>query len=499
MDEIFYHVFQRSFFDSNGDYHGDLKGLESKLDYIQDLGITSILLLPLYESSFYHNYFANDFRKIDPRYGTLDDYFSLIDRVHERGMKLYLDMEVQYVAEDHIWFKESFENPSSPYGQHIIYNGPNNTDPESIIFDLKEIHSYNGEVKKVACLNLFNPATQDLIFEEFKYWMDPFEDASLRSGIDGFRLDHMMDDLDDKGRLTQVYSRFWRPIIQKAKSINDKVKFIGEQANWDSHGNLAFLEADVDYMFAFPLKFAISEQDVQRIESTQLEGIERTPDGKSQVIVIENHDTTRYATTVGNNPGLLRIGAVLNILLKGLPAIYYGQELGMEGAGGFQSYGKSDGNDIPRREAFPWEALTDSFGAALWYKGTGPWWDDSTLGDRNGISVEEQLNDPGSLLNFYKKLIALRKRYKAFQVGGISFLPKQSGKTIAFIRNWEEEVLLIQVNFSNEEQGYLFLDFEWEEDLLTYPFDMNTDKFPPFGIRVSKVSKTNELRGQFTT
>ncbi len=111
--EIFYHVFQRSFFDSNGDKHGDLKGLEMKLDYIQDMGFTSIIILPMYDSPYYHNYFANDFRKIDPHYGTFNDYLSLVKAIHERGMKLYLDMEVHYITEDHEWFIQSFGNHDS--------------------------------------------------------------------------------------------------------------------------------------------------------------------------------------------------------------------------------------------------------------------------------------------------------------------------------------------------------------------------------------------------
>src|SRR5688500_4463800 len=89
--EVIYHVFQRSFHDSNGDSHGDLKGIKQKLGYLQDLGVTSILLTPLYQSAFYHNYFATDFEKIDPRYGTMEDYFDLVREVHKRGMKIYQD------------------------------------------------------------------------------------------------------------------------------------------------------------------------------------------------------------------------------------------------------------------------------------------------------------------------------------------------------------------------------------------------------------------------
>ena len=92
-------LYKGVFYDSDGDLHGDLKGLETKLDYLQDLGVTSILLLPLYESDYYHNYFPNDFEKIDPRFGSKEDYLSLVKAIHSRDMKIYMDMEIHYVTE----------------------------------------------------------------------------------------------------------------------------------------------------------------------------------------------------------------------------------------------------------------------------------------------------------------------------------------------------------------------------------------------------------------
>ncbi|WP_121808379.1 alpha-amylase family glycosyl hydrolase [Mucilaginibacter kameinonensis] len=135
-DEIIYHIFQRSFYDSNGDYHGDLNGIRQKLDYLQDLGVTSILLTPLYESAFYHNYFAADFEKIDPKYGTLTDYLKLIKELHRRGMKFYMDMETQYVTEDSRWWKEAFGNPKSPYSDYILWDDKDNQKPLTIVYNL---------------------------------------------------------------------------------------------------------------------------------------------------------------------------------------------------------------------------------------------------------------------------------------------------------------------------------------------------------------------------
>ena len=113
-NEVIYHVLLRSFFDSDGDQMGDFNGLRQKLDYIQDLGATSIMLLPLYDAECYHNYFADDFEKIDAEFGSFEDYISLVREIHRRKMKIYMDMETQYVSYKHKWFKSAIGNLSSP-------------------------------------------------------------------------------------------------------------------------------------------------------------------------------------------------------------------------------------------------------------------------------------------------------------------------------------------------------------------------------------------------
>src|ERR1700733_1983092 len=136
QDEIIYHVFQRSFYDGNGDSQGDLKGLHSKLDVLHQLGVTSVLLLPLYQSVYYHNYFASDFKTIDKEFGTMEDFISLVKDLHKRGMKIYLDMETQYVTEDHPWYKEGVGNPKSKYSDYLLYEDRAHMKPESIIFGI---------------------------------------------------------------------------------------------------------------------------------------------------------------------------------------------------------------------------------------------------------------------------------------------------------------------------------------------------------------------------
>jgi alpha-amylase len=366
--EIIYHIFQRSFYDSNEDLHGDLNGLRQKLDYLQELGVTSILLLPLYESVYYHNYFAVDFNKIDPEFGTMQDYVNLVKEVHRRGMKLYMDMETQYVTEDQVFWKDSYNNPKSKYTDYILYNDSLNSKPESIIFGLNELPGYDGTKKKVATANLASKNFQEYNYELFKYFVDPNKDGKFDDGVDGFRLDHCMDDLDFKGRLTDLFSKLWRPLITRLKEINPKLCIVAEQAVWASYGNDYFEKANVDRVFAFQLQAAIASLDKQRIAAVADTTLNMIPRNKQQVVFIENHDMQRFASAINKNPGKEKIGAALNLLIGGIPCIYYGQELGMFGKNAGGKYGMTDANDIPIREAFEWHAADSGKGMALWYK-----------------------------------------------------------------------------------------------------------------------------------
>lgn len=450
--QVFYHVFLRSFYDSNGDGHGDLNGLHEKLDYLQELGVTSVLITPLYHSDLYHNYFPIDFKEIDPEFGTKEDYFALLKELHQRGMKLYMDMEIHYVTEDHIWYKDSYQNPSSQYSKYILYNGANNTEPESIIYNLTELQSYDGKIIKVCTTDLYHQNLQDYHYNLFKYWIDPNRDGYFDDGIDGFRLDHIMDDLDWKGKLTGLLSNFWRPLFQKLREINPDIVMIGEQAEW-GYGEDYFTKGDVNSVFAFPLSQAIRKFDANEIQEQWRKTFEVTPKNKFQLVFVENHDMPRLATVLESNIAKLKISAALNLLLKGVPIIYYGQEIGMTGANGFGKFGSTDGNDIPVREAFEWYETVAGEGMALWYENSGPWWDQTQLKDNDGISLAEQKADPNSLWNFYKKLIALRKTNSAIQIGSFQFLDDDNNQVLSFLRWDDAEAVLILINFNDKQES----------------------------------------------
>ncbi|HVV53913.1 MAG TPA: alpha-amylase family glycosyl hydrolase, partial [Mucilaginibacter sp.] len=343
--EVIYHIFQRSFYDSNGDGHGDLSGIYDKLDYLQRLGVTSILLTPLYESVFYHNYFATDFKKIDPRYGTMQDFTRLVKELHRRGMKIYLDMETQYVTEDHIWWKDGVGNPNSKYSDYILYEDSAHRQPVSIIFGLRGLLGYDSVYRKITTVNLNSPKVLEYNYRLFKYFMDPNGDGKFDDGVDGFRLDHMMDNLDSKPQLPHLFTTFWNPLLSRLRKVNPKIKIVAEQANWGSFGQDYLTRGGVDRVFAFRLCFAIRSFNKAQLIAAADSTFLVTPKRKQQVVFIENHDMPRFAYGVKSDPGKLRVGAALNLLIGGVPSIYYGQELGMRGTNA--SLGATDANDIP--------------------------------------------------------------------------------------------------------------------------------------------------------
>lgn len=449
-EEIIYHIFQRSFFDSDGDGHGDLNGIRQKLDYLQQLGVTAVLLTPLYESVYYHNYFATDFYKIDPRYGTMQDYLGLIKELHRRGMKFYMDMETQYVASDHIWFRDSYKNPQSKYSDYIIYTDNTNAKPAPIVAGISDFKGYDGVTRKLVMVNLDNKAVQAYNYQLFKFWMDPNHDGKFDDGVDGFRLDHMMDNLDNLNRLPHLFTTFWNPLLSKLRKVNPKIKIVAEQANWASFGIDYLNNTKIDRVFAFRLAFAIRNFNKAELINVADSTLLQTPKGKQQVVFIENHDMPRFSDAVKADQGKLRIGCALNLLIGGVPSIYYGQELGMQGSR--QDFGITDANDIPDRQAFEWYKSDSGKGMAYWYK-NGPWWQRNNNDMPNdGISLQEEQNNPNSLWNFYRLMIRLRKNNPVLISGVYKNLVNGNDHVFSFMRYEGHKKIMVAVNLSADKQ-----------------------------------------------
>ena len=447
--EIMYHVCQRSFYDSNGDLQGDLSGLRQKLPYLQDLGVTSILLFPLYESDCYHNYFANDFEKIDAEFGTMEEYIELVKEVHQRGMKIYMDMETQYVTSEHLWWKDAVGNLWSKYSDYILFDDDKHQTPASMVFDLRLLNGFDGKVIYATTVNLKSQKVLDYNIELFSYFMDPNKDGKFDDGIDGFRLDHAMDHLDGKPTLTNLFAEFWKPLIASLKKLNPEVKIVAEQADWADYGFEYFEKATVDRMFGFGLQKAIMSFDKEEIMKNAEIILNKTPEGKEQIIFIENHDIDRFASTETNIQRQKSAAAIM-LLIGGIPSIYYGQEIGMKGK--VYSFGNTDGNDIGRREAFDWYQGGEGKGMSHWYKNSGAWWTNANQKANDGISLEEQQNDPNSLFQFYKKTIELKQSHSALATGAYQNAPNNNPNVLSFYRVNQDQKVLVVFNLSDEKQ-----------------------------------------------
>jgi alpha-amylase len=449
-NEVFYHIFTRSMRDSNGDRQGDLKGIEQSLPYLQRLGVTSLLFTPLYPSPFYHNYFASDFEGIDSEFGTMKDYRHLVRSIHARGMKLYLDEEFQYVAYDHHWFKSAFGHPGSPYSDFLIFDGPNNTQPRSAVFGITIAPRFPGEETGITTVNLKSPKVKAWATDYLLRWIDPNKDGDFSDGVDGLRIDHMMDDLDNKHLLAKLFDTFWQPIFAKLRSVNPKLQIIAEQSDWGDGGDL-LRHGGVDAAFAFPLTGAIRSFDRAKIVAAIIQLDRAIPPGKHELVFVENHDMGRIASDPGITPDKLRTAATLMMMLKGTPSVYYGQELGMRGTP--RDEYKSDEREIGMREAFRWSARVEAPGQANWYKGPKSYWTDRFAKDNDGISVAEQTRDPASLLNHYRRLMKLRAAHPAFRSDSQRIVPS-ADNLLVVERASGGERLLIVANLSDKPADY---------------------------------------------
>jgi glycosidase len=170
-------------------------------------------MTPISSSAYYHNYFVDDFKGIDPEYGTLQDYLDLVAAISQRGMKFYMDTEWQYVTINHPGLKNPMAIPNPAITKYLFYHDSLNLDPDLFCLILNSLQSYTGDSLLTTMINLKHPEVKTYMTDLYTYWMDPNQDGNFDDGVDGFRIDHMMDDLDNKGLLTNLFDEFWAPLF----------------------------------------------------------------------------------------------------------------------------------------------------------------------------------------------------------------------------------------------------------------------------------------------
>lgn len=446
---VFYEVFVRSFQDSDGDGKGDLRGLTSRLGYLRDLGVDALWLMPVFASPSYHGYDTTDYETINPDYGTAADFSRLLEEAHRRGMRVIVDLVMNHTGSGHPWFVESASSPSSPKRDWYVWR-PDNPgwgqpwNPSGQTWHFKNGAYYYG---------LFWAGMPDLNFrtQAVRDEMDRIAALWLSRGVDGYRLDavrHLVETGPGEGGQndTPETHRLLKEFSARVRAVKPDAPLVGEA--WTETPIIARYYGDTSRVpggdelplnFDFPLARRIlagaRAGDCAGI-AQKLEEIRTAyPEGATDVPFLTNHDQTRVATELSNDPGKLRSAAAVLLTLPGTPFLYYGEEVGLQN-------GPGDG-DEPKRTPMPWDA---SEGGGFT---TGEPWFRFSKG-RETANVAAQTDDPRSLLSHYRGLLKARHASPALTHGSLELL-KSAGPVLSFLRAGAGERVFVALNLSGED------------------------------------------------
>lgn len=430
-DRVFYEVFVRSFADSNGDGVGDIRGLISKLDYLNDgnptmtsdLGVTGLWLMPIMPSPSYHGYDVTDYQAVNIEYGSLSDLRTLVREAHRRGIAVILDMPFNHTSSQNPWFIDS-RTPGSPHADWYVWaDSPGGTNwfPDGRRF------YYAAFGPDMPDLNFRDPAVTRAIDSIAAFWLDDV-------GVDGFRLDAAKYLIED-GPVTQntPETHAWLGTFRRAVEATDPgALLLGEV--WDTSATGAsYVPQDLDMTFDFGLAgaYVAAANGGQAWGLAGILGrvVSLYPLGGFGAF-LTNHDMDRLATQVAGDPARMRLAADLLLSGPGVPFIYYGEEIGMSGAK----------PDERIRAPMRWTAAAQTAGFTT---GT-PW--EPLSGDPATIDVADETADPTSLLGHYRTLIALRDAHPALADGALVVARSSAGSVLATIRRTSDETLLVLAN-----------------------------------------------------
>lgn len=543
---IIYQIYPKSFQDTNGDGIGDLNGIKKRIPYLKSLGVNAIWLNPVFVSPQVDNgYDVSNYFAIDPQMGTMADMESLIHELHKNGIHLIMDFVLNHTSDQHPWFQDAISDPESIYRDYYIFAGHDNQRPNNwgSFFGgsvWEKDPAKTGQFyfhlfdKRMPDLNWKNPEVRHAMLEIAEFW--------LEKGIDGLRLDAFIHiakaDLrqnfptknnDDKPVIAEPFfanlphvQEWLRPFCERIKQDYPNTLLLGEAAS--ANVNLAvdytqkryhlmdsvvtfryFTEDESNVDPNFPGNYQPKNLDLVKFKQTQavwqqtLAGISRP------TLYWSNHDMARLRTRVAKTDTQNRSLAMLMYLQRGIPIIYYGEELGLKNlkfnnieqfkdqtvhdfvaqaiqAGLSQEEALemvSKTHKMPARGVMPWND-EENYG----FSTAAPWINGEKLDD---FTVADEIDNAKSMINFYRKLIQLKKT-DLFQKGSY-YLRATDKNSYIYQRDYHQQSALVAISLSNSEIQVQIPQYYQNEELLAGNYKLNKGQLtlaPYAGVVLSK-------------
>jgi maltose alpha-D-glucosyltransferase/alpha-amylase len=517
-DGIIYQTHVRAFFDSNSDGIGDFQGLTRKLDYLQDLGVNILWLLPFYPSPLRDDgYDIADYTAVNPSYGTLADFKALLKEAHRRGIRVVTELVINHTSDQHAWFQKSRRaKPGSPWRDFYVWSDtPDKYKDARIIF--KDFETSNWAWDPVAKayywhrffshqpdLNFDNPAVHDALFKALDFWME--------MGVDAFRLDAIPYLYEREGTTCENLPETHVFLKKIRKYMDEKYPgrvLLAEANQWPEDSLPYFGDGDECHMaFHFPVMPRMYMSLAMEDRFPIIDIMSQTPpipENCQWAMFLRNHDELtlemvtdedrdymwrtyakdvqarinlgirrRLAPLLENHRGRIHLMNGLLFSFPGTPIVYYGDEIGMG-----DNIWLGDRNGV--RTPMQWSSDRNAgFSRANPQQLFFPVIIDPQY-HYEQVNVEAQQSNQYSLLWWMKRLIAMRKRYKALGRGTMEFLHTENRKILAYVRRYEDEIILVVANLSRLVQCF-------ELDLTQYrgmvPVELSGGtKFPAVGER----------------
>ncbi|MGL4608999.1 MAG: alpha-amylase family glycosyl hydrolase [Trueperaceae bacterium] len=478
--DVYYEIFVRSFQDSDGDGIGDFEGVIQRLDYLQDLGVTGLWLMPIHPSPSYHGYDVTDYYDVNPEYGTLEDFKKLVAEAKLRDIKIILDLVVNHTSNRHPWFEASSQNDEM-YRDFYAWSdtdlGWKGTSGAPAWHEGERDYYLGLFWSGMPDLNFRNPAVVEEVNRVAKFWLD--------LGVAGFRLDAIQHIVETDGNIRNTPETFtWLKNFQAfVKSVNPEAFLVGE--TWTDTQSIVryHKDADLDMSFNYPLFTTLmgapgkagtfSNRSALDLGFLLNQDENLYPENALRGIFISNHDQLRPASTLNIRRDLprLKLAAELLFTLPGVPFMYYGEEIGMPNGEGTK--------DEEKRTPMRWD---DS--AQAGFSSVEPWYVFSTTDET--ITVGAQQADPESLLNTYKTMIALRQANPALHGGKTEVLETEANALLVFKRSTEGQTLLIAANFGSKLES---LEVTSARDIVTGEEFTGSAEIGKLSLRVLEITE----------